>query len=432
MKLRDLCPLPLPSGLDLPEDVAIGEGARWDLGEMLARHLPEPRLWVADPDTWRAARPEADRRFLDATETELELLPPCPEADDDNVELVTARIRRLRAAGVVAVGSGTVNDVVKLAATRAGVPYVVAGTAASMNGFASGIAAILSRGLKTTVAARPPRAIVLDTGVLAAAPAALAQAGLGDLLSKPVSTTDWWLEDQLDGSGFSELPERIVEAAVTAAAAQAAGLRAREPRAHEALARALVLSGVAMVVAGKSSPASGGEHLMSHFWDMEAHAAGRATRLHGAQVGVATAITAALYRALLDFERAEVVEPPSWDEEAARIEREHGALSPAVLEPARRKHSRASARARALRERWSELRAALDARRVPRPAAIRAVLEEAGAPATLEALGVPREDARRALLLARDIRDRVTVLDLAFALGFLPGGADAVLDAAGV
>ena len=92
-----------------------------------------------------------------------------------------------------------------------------------MNGYASGIAAILSQGLKTTVPARPPRAIILDTDILSAAPPQLTQAGLGDLMSKPVSDSDWWLANQLEGSGYSALPSTIVDHAVGEAIAHAAG-----------------------------------------------------------------------------------------------------------------------------------------------------------------------------------------------------------------
>ncbi len=309
---------------------------------------------------------------------------------------------------------------------------MVFGTAASMNGYASGIAAILSGGLKTTVASRPARAVVLDTGILAAAPAELTRAGLGDLISKPVSDSDWWLGDQLEGGGYSELPSRIVDAAVRAATAAAPGLAARDPRAHAALGEALVLSGVAMVAAGSSSPASGGEHLLSHLWDMENLAEGRETRLHGAQVGVATCISAALYQRILAA-APRFTEPPPWAEEERRIRAEHHpTLVEAILPQAARKHARAAARVAALRDRWSELRDGLLARGLPTPADVRAPLVACGAPNTLAALGVERPDASRVLRLARDIRDRLTVLDLAFELGVLPGGVDDVLGDAGV
>jgi len=422
MRLSDLSPVPLPPA-ELPEEVFIGPGVRADADEITARWIEGPPLVVVDPQTAAAFGPLA---FPHRTLT----LPAHPHADEETVAQVVAALHT--GPGVVAVGSGTINDLGKRAATIAGRPYVALGTAASMNGYASGIAAILSGGLKTTVPSRPARAIVLDTEILAAAPPALAQAGLGDLLSKPVSDTDWWLADQIEGSGYSALPGAIVDHAVAEAAAAAAGLASRDPGAHGALGTALVLSGVAMVVAGSSSPASGGEHLLSHLWDMENLVAGRETRLHGAQVGVTSCITAALYQRLLRLQRPQLAEPPPWAAEAARIEAEHGVLAQVVAPQAQRKHARARARVAVLRARWPEIRDGLIARQLPTPKALREILAAAGAPTRLADLGVARADAARVFRLARDIRDRVTVLDVAFELGVLPNHIDAVLDEAGV
>lgn len=425
MKLTALCPVPLPAdAVDiLPAEVHIGRGARRMLPELLARHAGAKPLTVFDPDTRAAVAP------LDPPAGALDL-GPHPHADDATVERV--RAARAGETGYLAVGSGTINDLCKRAAALDGVPYVALGTAASMNGYASGIAAILSDGLKTTVTAAPARAIVLDTDVLAHAPPALAQAGLGDLLSKPVSDSDWWLADRLEGTGYSTLPGAVVDHAVAEAAKAAAGLAARDPEAHGALGVALVLSGVAMVVAGSSAPASGGEHLLSHLWDMEAHVAGRETRLHGAQVGVTTLISAALYQRLARLTRPRFTAPPPWPEEQARIRADFGPLADAVLPQAKRKHARAAERLDLLRDRWPEIRDALAARAIPTPAALRAPLRAAGAPNTLADLGEPRANAARVFRLARDIRDRITVLDVAFELGVLPGAIDAVLDDAGV
>lgn len=425
MKLADLVPVDLPrDALEvLPEEVALERGARRHLAEAVKRYIGGEPLVVGDPDTLAAAG-ELDfaHRLLD--------LGPHPHADDETVEHV--RAARGHAPGYVAVGSGTINDLCKRAAALDGLPFVVLGTAASMNGYASGIAAILSEGLKTTVPARPARAVILDTDILAAAPARLAQAGLGDLLSKPVSDSDWWLADQLEGTGYSTLPGRVVDRAVDAAAEAAAGLAARDPDAHGRLGEALTLSGVAMVVAGSSAPASGGEHLLSHLWDMEALAAGRETRLHGAQVGVTTLISAALYRALIALETPTLTAPPPWPEEEARIGREFGGLAEAIAPQAKRKQARAGDRLDILRDRWPEIRKRLAGRAIPSPGALRATLKAAGAPASLAELDEPRENAARVFRLARDIRDRVTVLDLAFEVGLLPGAIERVLDDAGV
>lgn len=430
MKLSELCSEPLPAGLDLPAEVYIGSGLVDVMPEVIPRYLGKRVLLVADPDTWDALQKSETFAAKILCNSTLHLLPRHPHAGAVIVEEVVSLAEGMT--GLVAIGSGTINDIVKLAATQKGLPYIVLGTALSMNGYASGIAAIFSEGLKISVAAKPPRAIVMDTDILRAAPPALAQAGLGDLLSKPVSMADWWLGKELEGTAFSSLPGRLVDRAVSEAASKAAGLPTRDVEAYEALARALVLMGVSMVVAGSSAPASGAEHLLSHLWDMEALVANRKLNLHGAQVGVATCIIAALYQRLLDLEHPPFTDPPAWDAEESRICADHGPLANSVLKTAKVKHARAGARVSVLRKRWFELRQGLSAMDLPTPDQMRATLRAAGAVHTLSSLGLQRADAARALRIARDIRDRITVLDLAFELGICPDAIEEVLDDSGV
>ena len=423
MLLRDFCPVELPPGLKLPDEILIGPGVGSSLPEVSRRHLEGSGLVVGDPATLAAV----DGVVASDLDEKL-VLPDHPHADDANVDEVLRRARDGGHRSLVAVGSGTVNDVCKMAAEKAGLPFVVLGTAASMNGYASGIAAILSGGLKTTVPARPARVVILDSEILAAAPLELAQAGLGDLLSKPVSMADWWLGHVLEGARFDQLPGRIVDVAIEEAARNAPGIATRELPAFEALARALVLSGVSMVAAGSSSPASGGEHLLSHLWDMESLVRGEPVRLHGAHVGVATTISAALYHALLELAAPTLPADPSWADEETRVRREHPELAETVVPQAKAKHARRAERSVELASDWPKIREGLAALSIPKPEEIRATLDAAGAPSTLDALGISRDSARSVLLRARDIRDRFTVLDLAFELGYFPGGVDEVLD----
>jgi len=422
MKLSELCPVALPEN-DLTVDIIIGTDIKDEIEGIAKSHLGSRPMTVSEPDTLAACGEfeTVGRGFS---------LPQHPHADDETVEHVRHALSPC--SGALAIGSGTVNDLVKRASQLNNTPYIVMGTAASMNGYASGIAAILSNGLKTTVPARPPRAIILDTHILANAPARLTQAGLGDLISKPVSDSDWWLADQIEGSGYSGLPSQIVDQAVSKAIDSARGLAQGDPAAHGALGEALILSGVAMVVAGSSSPASGGEHLISHLWDMENISQGKETRLHGAQVGVATCISAALYHTILATKSPQFCQAQPWSEVELRIRSEHGPLATAILDQAKRKHARAAERIQTLRDRWPSIRDGLAAREIPKPDAIRRALSLAGAPNTLAGLGETRENAQRVFRLARDIRDRITVLDLGFELGILPGAIDDVLDAAGV
>jgi glycerol-1-phosphate dehydrogenase [NAD(P)+] len=84
----------------------------------------------------------------------------------------------------VAVGSGTLNDLTKLAAYRLGRPYVVVATAASMDGYAAFGASITRDGFKQTMACAAPAAIVADVDLLASAPVQLTSSGYGDLLGR--------------------------------------------------------------------------------------------------------------------------------------------------------------------------------------------------------------------------------------------------------
>ncbi len=58
---------------------------------------------------------------------------------------------------------------------------------------------------------------------------------------------------------------------------------------------ALIQSGLAMLMFGQSHPASGGEHHLSHYWEMEFLQKNRRQVLHGAKVGVSTILLTTLY-----------------------------------------------------------------------------------------------------------------------------------------
>jgi glycerol-1-phosphate dehydrogenase [NAD(P)+] len=309
-----------------------------------------------------------------------------------------------------------------------------------MNGYTSTIAAILSKGVKRTVPARPPVAVVADLDILATAPMLMMRAGLGDLLSKPVSTADWKLGQLVKGGYYCELPLRLVEHAERTCWGSVEALGCGAPAGVTALTEALLLSGISMVVAGSSSPASGGEHLLSHYWDMTAHWYGRQEHLHGAQVGVATLVTATLYEKLRQLEPQHIDvaalqrQYPDWASLAQTLRQVHGPLGEEVVAEARKKYLPVAQKAlewRQIVEQWDVLWEALTPILVP-AAHIRELLLAAGAPTTIRELGISPAELRAAYLHARDIRGRYTVLDFAHDLGVLEALCDEVLTASRV
>ena len=384
---------------------------------------------LGDPRTLEACGHDLAERLDDAdiatTVRNLELSgTPLHAADADVQRTIDVLEEGDPHALAISVGSGTVNDLVKCACHALARPYLCVATAASMNGYTSAIAAITVRGLKSTLPSAPPRAVLASPRVLAASPVRLSLSGLADLLSKPVSSADWQLAHLLWDEPWCATPGALASDAVEQAVAAAPGLPRRDEAAVTALLEALLLSGISMAVAGTSSPASGGEHLVSHYLDMLADAGRRThTALHGEQVGVATRGTTRLYRTLLarserDIDWAAAAErAPDESSMRARLDAEPDlppVLRTRFLEQGCAKLRRlppARERVAHIRERWETIRAALG----PGLDASRGhdeVLSSVGAPTTAPDLGVSADDMRAAFRLGRWVRDRYTILDL--------------------
>ena len=356
-----------------------------------------------------------------------------PHADEPSLSLVHTAMNGVDLA--VAVGSGTVNDLTKLTSFRLGIPYIAVATAPSMNGYTSAIAAILVNGVKRTVDCHQPFAVIADIDLLKAAPHHLIAAGLGDLESKPTATADFRLSGLLRNSYYCSAPEKVVLDAEKRAAENAAGLRTREVESVQALTEALILSGISMTLAGSSSPASGGEHLISHFLDMTCERDGRVEGWHGAQVGVATLITAALYEHLrsrspndIDIERIIADRTPR-EAPYSEIRRIHGPFADEVIAEHNAKYlapDDLTKELSAIQENWSSIWRNLD-EVLRSPSRIKRILKAAGAPTTASELGLEMIHLERAFAHARFIRRRFTVLDFADDLGVFEALAPIIL-----
>ena len=404
-----------------------GPGALEGLVDLVRELAPPgaPVLLLADPDTRDAAGTRTRELLARAGHpVEERLTGRTPHCDDVTLETLAAEIRTSPAL-LVAVGAGTINDLGKLLAARLGVPQVTVATAASMNGYASSIAAFTERGLKRTIAAPPPAALVLDATILAAAPPRLRAAGFGDLLSKPVSSADWLLARALVDEPVCETALAVADAAASGIRERAAAIGTGDPGAVLSLGVALVLSGISMAVAGASSPASGGEHLVSHYLDISADAWKRAPRLHGEQVAVGTLASLALYRELRDAGPPDPAVPSPAEEDDRALRRLHGHLPPRTLEvllaEARAKRERApnrEERRRRLAAAWEATWRVLD-RQLAAGEGLADDLRRAGAPTSFREIDVDPERARQVVRAARHMRNRYTVLDLAADLGRL-------------
>jgi len=167
---------------------------------------------------------------------------------------------------VVGVGGGRVVDVAKVAAAKAGIDFVSVPTQASSDGICSPVAVMVDAAEHPrSVAARIPVAIIVDMTVVSSAPEITWRSGLGDLVSNLSAVKDWRLAHKLTGEPYDDFACLVSEAA--ALSVIDAGVSLADPLFREKLIRGLILSGIAMEMAGSSRPASGGEHLISHALD---------------------------------------------------------------------------------------------------------------------------------------------------------------------
>ncbi len=344
------------------------------------------------------------------------VLPARPHADAATV----AAIRDATAAAdaLVAVGSGTINDLCKYASASDRKPYAVFGTAPSMNGYTSLNAAITVHGHKKSLAAQAPAGAFFDLAILSAAPPRMIRSGLGDSLCRPTAQADWLLAHHLLEQPYRQLPFALLARDEAPLFDASDALMQGDAGAMRLLVRTLVLSGFGTAICGDSRPASQGEHLISHYADMMGDAAWPAA-FHGEQIGVTTLTMARLQEALLDGPPPRLA--PDGEDEAAFARRFGATLGPSCwAEFAQKRSDRTGARmlSERLAARWSRLRESIAA--VLRPAAeLQRVLERAGAPTRASDIGWPSDFYRDAVRNARLIRNRYTFLDLAAGAGRL-------------
>jgi glycerol-1-phosphate dehydrogenase [NAD(P)+] len=347
-----------------------------------------------------------------------------------DAQTVEEACRACDGAGVlVSVGSGTVSDIGKaLSARLDGIPLVIVQTAASVNGFADDQSVMLVDGVKRTITTRWPERLVIDTDVIARAPAELNLAGLGDLLATYTAPADWALARRAGQDGtYSQTVVALARAHVDKVLDLAAGIAQGESEAVENLAAALTLSGISMGVAGRTAPASGMEHAVSHLIEM-AERPGDPTPRHGAKVGVLSVLAAMLWSRVRAAARDGALgglRYPTPEQMRPRVLAAFAALDPSgrMGEECWRGYSVKLERWHASRGTldqlaadWDEFEAELDGL-LATPQRLIDALTTAGAPLRLGALGVDRQTLRWALANGHLMRDRFSVADLAFFLG---------------
>jgi glycerol-1-phosphate dehydrogenase [NAD(P)+] len=328
---------------------------------------------------------------------------------------------------IIAVGSGTVNDLGKYTAHQLQIPYWCAPTAPSMNGYTSSIAAVKSAGVKRTLPSAPPAAIYTVPDILRNAPLALRQAGYCDVMAKSVSDVDWQIESLLFGGIYCAMPSAIVAETENLYIERPEGIAAGERKSVDALFHGLLISGIAMSLAGSSAPASGGEHLLSHFWDMRQELTGRAPELHGLQVGAGIVMSAVCYEKLrnIKLNALRPVAKQCFTNDTEEIKAVWQQFAPEVRKRFNKKKALLLQFDDLLPQNWLKISSLMAS--VPPARVFLERIRRTSYPMTLTALNLKPEEFMLAARYARTIRERITILDLAAHAGVLEAAAEDAL-----
>ena len=272
---------------------------------------------------------------------------------------------------LLAVGSGSLNDVAKKVSTDLGIECGVLATAASMDGYCSKGSALMQGGFKITFEVHTPCDVLIDPEIIRNAPKEMTASGFGDIIGKITCLTDWKMANIVKGEEIHQKAYQMMEEACSTCMQAFEGLIKYEPNAVSKLMDGLITAGLAMAECGNSRPASGSEHHISHFLEMDFVRRGERVPLHGIKVAIGTLVSLELYnylkRTKVTFNGAEKV------------------------------------------YRLVET--------LPSIESVREMLRRMGAPLRFSQIGVRKETAEETFRKAYTVRDRYTVLTLIHDLG---------------
>jgi glycerol-1-phosphate dehydrogenase [NAD(P)+] len=410
----------------------VGAGILPRVAELFQEQFPEKRaVIIADNNTFGVAGQYVEKYISEAgirQEAPFVFTDPGLYAEYSFVDELVAFLKD-KDAIPVAVGSGTINDLTKLASHLSGRQYMCVATAASMDGYTAFGASITANGAKQTFNCPAPQACLADIDVISKAPSEMTASGYADLFAKITAGADWILADMLGIEPIDTQAWNIVQGGLHDALSDPEGVRKGQPDSITKLIEGLMLGGFAMQWSQTSRPASGAEHQFSHLWNMEHHLNNGEHVSHGFQVSIGTLAITAFYGQVLktpmeklDIRAACDAWPTVEELDKRALEIFRGTDFPEIgMQETRAKYidkAQLEDQLNLLVKKWPELKMKLEKQLVPYEEA-KMRLKTAGAPVEPEQIGISREKLRETFIRSQYIRRRFTVLDLAVRTGYM-------------
>ena len=165
---------------------------------------------------------------------------------------------------IIGIGGGRVLDTAKYAAHISKAVYICMPTSLSNDSLASPFSVLETYGkARKTLTCKIPTAIIVDTNMITNAPESQTLSGIGDTIAKHTALFDWKLSASKTNSRVDDFAYALSRMSYDSV--YHCDEKDMKSRVFiRILSRALVMGGLAMEIAGSSSPCSGSEHLFAH------------------------------------------------------------------------------------------------------------------------------------------------------------------------
>lgn len=317
----------------------------------------------------------------------------------------------------VAVGSGSITDITRFVSFHTRSSFISYPTAASVDGFTGAGAPSVIVGFKKTVMCHSPLGVFGNLDVLSAAPQEMSASGFGDMLGKYIALADWRLGELLWNEPRDEVISRRVLVAVNKCVERVEEIGRASAEGIQALMDGLIESGLCMLDANSSRPASGTEHQVSHHLEMKLIQENRPAVLHGIKVGAASIIAAGYYQNLRNLGREAAIKQleqarqPTREQYEREIKQAYPTIAEKVLAEQEPFISLTEQAYRDLKQKvidnWAEIQNI--AASVPSPEQMAGWLARAGGQTELTALGFSEQEVQDALRYSHLLRNRFNV-----------------------
>ncbi len=394
-----------------------------------ARNFGKNAVLVADLITYKIAGKKVEELLQQAgysislclLEREKEL-----EPDESAIGEILYAMEK-RTDFLIAVGSGSINDLTRYVAVNAKIPFVSVGTAPSMDGYTSVVAPLLNRGLKINKPATYPKVLICDLEIMRNAPYPMLISGFGDVLGKYIAIADWRVGRIINNETYCPVAVDIVDQAVRKCMDNIDGIKAQTEAGVQSLIEALILAGLTILMIGHTRPVASVEHNMAHYWEMMKLLRKEHAPSHGTAVGVATGYVAKFYEEFLKLNPANLNKA---EIKAKRLTRE--AREKFICEKYGSKFGTSI-----IKENpddfltWEEQERRIDAfiqnfdlikkevALVPSWPEVKAIFQRLGSPITAAEIGIDDSLLEDTLFCAKDYRNRYTIFKTADEIGVL-------------